>query len=290
MKKLSVLAGMLLAGAMILVSPATVKAEGMPCTEATLQQFQANLAVARQELATAQANKAQADAKVAALRAQGIEGLELLQATDAATNAANIVSAYQHKVNGAEASVNNIASRGRTEQYYLDMEEKWRNRASLDSIQVQLTGANQITSAALTQLKNLQGELLKAQVNAAGNPGLACNVDLIAAQVNAAEATYLTAKANSDALTAQYAQALGVPNFATDADNAAYDAFVRNYATALRQEYVYSSKDADGNEVDKTKLYYPDYNKNSDKGTGSYYGNGIYNYPQPNEWSIRWFE
>ena len=281
-KGLSILAGTVLAAAMMIVAPATVKAEGMPCTEATLQQFQANLAVAKQELAQAQAAKAQADANVVALRAQGVEGLQLLQATDAATNAANIVNAYQYKVTLAEQSVGNIASRGATEQYYLDMEAKWKNRANLDSIKTQLEGQNQITSAALEQLRMLQGELAKQQNNAASNPALAANVTAMQAQVAAAEAAYNAAQAKSNELAAQYAQIAGVPNWATDADNAAYDAFVRNYATSLKKPYTYTTKNEKGEDVEKTVHYYDGYNQNSTL--------VLYEGFKPNEWAIRWFE
>ena len=290
MKKISVLTGMLLAAAMVVVAPASAKAAGMPCTEATIKEFQANLAVAQQELAQVQAAKVQADANVTALRAQGVTGLELLQATDAATNAANVVSAYQHKVSCAQQSLDAIISRGNTEQYVLDYEAKVKDRTKLDAIQVQLDGANQVTSAALTQLKNLQSELVKAQVNAASNPALAGNVTAIQAQVNAAEVAYNQAKANSDALALQYAQAKATLNFATNEDNAAFDAFVRGYATSLRQEYVYTSKNNKGEDIEKSKLYYPNRNKNSNIWESEYYGQGVINWAQPNEWAVRWFE
>lgn len=254
MKKLiSVMLGAIIAAAVVVAIPASVKAQGMPCTEATLKQFQDNLAAAKQELAVAEATKAQADANVVALRAQGATGLELLVATDAATNAANIVAAYKGKVANCEASVNNIASRGATEQYYLDMEDKWKERAKIDSIGVQLEGAKQITSAALTQYKNMQAELLKQQNNAATNPAYAASLAVIQQQTQAAEAIYLARKAESDALAAQYAQLLNTLNFATDADNAAYDAFVRAYGANMRDP----------------------------KAIGDV---------RPNEWSIRWFE
>lgn len=284
MKKLSVLAGMLLAAAMVVIAPATVKAEGLPCTEDTLKQFQANLAVAQQELAAAQAAKAQADANVAALKAQGVTGLQLLQATDAATNAANMVGAYQHKVNGAQASVANIASRGKTEQYVLDYEAKVKERCKLDAIKVELDGANQLTAGALNQVKNLQGELAKAQANAAANPALAGNVTAMQSAVASAEATYAQAKAKSDALAAQYAQALGTLNFATDADNAAYVNFVKNYGKSLRQEFLITFKD--GTTV--PYMLYTDYNRNNSGAEQQ--DEYVWSYGQPNEWAVRWWE
>lgn len=275
-KSIGIFSGLLLAAAVVLAVPATVKAQGMPCTEATLKQFQANKAVADQELAQAEALKAQADANVVALKAQGVTGLQLLQATDAATNAANIVAAYKGKVANAQAAIDNIASRGGTEQYYLDMETKWKNRANLDSIKVQLDGQNQITAGALNQLKLLQGELLKQQANAAANPAFAGSVATIQAQVNAAQATYDAAKAKSDALAAQYAQTAAVANWATDADNAQYDAFVRGYAESVKKEFEYVIKDKDGTKYDRVETYWL-LNRNGGWG-------------RPNEYAIRWFE
>ena len=284
MKKLSTFAGIVLAAAMVVFTPATVKADGLPCTEDTIKQFSANLEAAKQELSVAIAQKAQADANVAALKAQGVSGLELLIATDAATNAANIVSAYQHKINGAQASLDSIVSRGKTEQYVLDYEAKVKERCKLDSIKVQLDGANEITSAALTQLKNVQAELVKAQVNAAANPSLAGNVPAFQSAVATAEASYLKAKANSDALAMQYANALNTLNFATDADNAAYVDFVENYATSLRVETVHVH--ADG--TTETWRKYPGYNANNSGPMEIAYG--VWSNGKPNEWAVRWWE
>lgn len=281
MKKISVLTGMLLAAAMVVVAPTSAKAAGMPCTEATIKEFQANLAVAQQELAQVQAAKVQADANVTALRAQGVTGLELLQATDAATNAANVVSAYQNKVICAQQNLDAIISRGNTEQYVLDYEAKVKDRTKLDAIQVQLDGANQVTSAALTQLKNLQGEFAKAQANAASNPALAGNVITIQSQVNAAEAAYNQAKACSDTLAIQYAQAKGTLNFATNEDNAAYVEFVKNYATDLKVPHTYTTN-VNGKDVETTVYYFDGYNRNSTW----VWGEGW----KPNEWAVRWFE
>ena len=284
MKKLSTFAGIILAAAMVILTPATVKADGLPCTEDTIKQFSANLLAAKQELEVAKAQKAQADANVAALKASGVSGLELLIATDAATNAANIVSAYEHKVNGAQASLDAIVSRGKTEQYVLDYEAKVKERCKLDSIKVQLDGANEITSAALTQLKNVQAELLKAQVNAAANPSLAGNISAFQSAVATAEAAYLQAKANSDALAMQYANALNTLNFATDADNAAYVDFVDNYGTSLRVETVHTFSDG----TTETWRKYPDYNANNSGPMEI--ANGVWSYGKPNEWAVRWWE
>ena len=286
MKKLSFITGILLAAAMVVIAPATVKAAGMPCTEDTIKQFQANLQVAQQELAVAQQAKVQADANVTTLKAQGVTGLQLLQATDAATNAANIVSAYQHKVNCAQQNLDAIISRGNTEQYVLDYEAKVKARCNLDSIKVQLDGANQVTSAALTQLKNIQGELLKAQNNAAGNPALAANVVAMQSAVASAEANYAQAKAKSDALAAQYAQTAGTTNWATDADNAAYVDFVNNYAKSLQVPWtVLNSK---GEE--ETYMVYKDWNSNSKNGDVYRWHPTVWSFGQPNEWAVRWFE
>lgn len=264
--------GMLAAAAVVTIAPATVKAAELPCTQATIQQFQNNLAVAQAELAQVEAVKAQADANVAALKAQGVTGLQMLQATDAATNAANMVAAYKGKVANCQASLANIIGRGQVEDYYLGMEAKWKNRAQLDALKLQLDGANQITSAALTQLNNLKSLYACAVVDSANSPALAGNVASLQGQVAAAEANYASKKAASDALAAQYATMLNTLNFATDADNAAYKQFVTAYGTNMAQEY--KLLDADGKEYT----------------VFTYYNNNPYVLQKPNEWSIRWFE
>lgn len=273
MKKIfGLMIGTALAAALVTATPKDVNAAGMPCTETTIAQAQALKAQADQELAVAVAAKAQADANVVALQAAGVTGLELLQATDAATNAANVVAAYQGKVQNAQTFIDNIVSRGNTEQYYLDMETKWANRCSLDDVQNKLNGANSITSAAFSKVQVLQGELAKAIANAAANPGLAANVDLVQAQLTAAEAEYAAAKANSDALAAQYAGKLATPNYATDADNAAYIKFVNDYASNLAKEFVLET-DCEGNVTKSITLYMNNYELS-----------------KPDEWAIRWFE
>lgn len=285
MKKLfSIMLGTACAATLVVACPKTADAAGMPCTEATIAQAQALKAQADQELANVVAAKAQADANVAALKAAGVTGLELLQATDAATNAANVVAAYQGKVANAQAYIDNIVSRGNTEQYYLDMETKWKNRASLDSVQTQLTGANSLTAGALQKVQVLQGELAKAVANAAANPALAGNVDVIKAQLAAAEAEYASAKANSDALAAQYSQKASVNNYATDADNAAYAKFVQDYAKSLGKEAILEY-DCEGKPTWKITYY----------NTVEYFWcdgskHIAYDTSKPGEWSIRWFE
>ena len=207
MKKLiGMTLGVLAAAAFIIATPATVKAQGMPCTELTLKEFQANKDAAVKELAQAQAVKAQADAKVAQLRAQGVTGLELQQATDAAFNAANLVNAYQYKVNNCQISIDAISGRGAVEQYYLDMEEKWKGRCAIDNTKGQLDGALQMTAAAAEQVNTLRTALVNQTANAAINPGFLSNVEMIKAQLAAAEADYAAKKATSDALAVQYEQ------------------------------------------------------------------------------------
>lgn len=273
MKKLiGIACGLLASAAVVAVTPTSANAAGMPCTEATITQFQNNLAAAKAELAQVEALKAQADANVAALKAQGVTGLQLLQATDAATNAANVVASYKFKVQNAQTSLDNIVGRGNVEQYYLNMEAKWKDRAQLDSVKTKLDGANQITSAALTQLNNVKGLLACATADAASNPALAGNVATLQAQVTAAEQNYAAKKAESDALAAQYANLLGTLNYATDADNAAYIAFVNNYGTNMAKQYTVTDKD--GKEV---TLF-------------TYYNTNPYDLNKPNEWAIRWFE
>jgi len=273
MKKfLGLLLGMVAAAAIIAATPADVKAEGMPCTEATLQQFQNNLAIAKQELAQAEALKAQADAAVEALKAQGVTGLELQQATDAAFNAGNVVNAYKSKVANCEVSVSAITGRGAVEQYYLDLKAKWADRATLDSTKVQLDGANQITAAAFEQLNTLKTALTNQMANAASNPALQSNVTAMQAQVAAAEQDYLAKKATSDALAVKYAQQLGTLNYATNADNDAWGAFVKNYGAGLAKQY---------------KLYGPD---GKEYPVFTYYSEDPYILVKPDEWAIRWFE
>lgn len=275
MKKfISMTLGMLAAAAVIAVTPATVKAQGMPCTEATLKEFQANKIKAEQELAQVEAVKAQADANVVALKAQGVTGLALLQATDAATNAANMVQAYKGKVANCQASIDAIVGRGAVEQYYLDMEAKWKDRAVIDGIETQLKGAQQIAGAALTQLNSLKSALAGQQANAASNPSLAANVTALQAQVAAAEADYANKKATVDALAAQYAQQKATLNWATNADNAAYGKFVEDYGTNLATQYKLYNEETQ--EWEPIFTYYSNVPK--------------YDVRKPNEWSIRWFE
>jgi len=269
-KLLGLTLGVMAAAAVIISAPSVVKAEGMPCTELTLKEFQANKDAALKELAQVQAQKAAADAKVEQLKAQGVTGLELQQATDAAFNAANLVTAYQYKVNNCQIAINNISGRGSVEQYYLDMEEKWKGRCAIDNTKGQLDGALQITAAAMERVNTLKTALVNQQANAAVNPGYAANVAQIQAELAAAEADYAAKKATSDALQAQYQQQMATLNWATNEDNAAWGAFVANWGSGMKTDV--KEYDKDGNEV-VVYSYYGDYHQTE----------------KPNEWSIRWF-
>lgn len=274
--------GVLLAACVVALVPATVKAEGMPCTEATLKGFLEYQATCQQELAAAQAAKAAADANVTALKAQGVTGLELQQATDAAFNAGNVVAMYNNKLNGANANVNFAVGRGKVEQQYLDMEAKWKDRAVIDGTKTQYDAANQLAAGALEQLNVLKTALVNQQANAASNPALASNVSAMEAQVKAAEANYLELKAKADALLAQYEQQKATLNWATNADNAAYADFVNNYGKALGQQITIKDKD------DNVICSYKKYGEETIK-----WDNKEYTVPVvkgTNEWSIRWFE
>lgn len=230
MKKITRIAlGMIAALAVAMLAPQVVKAEGMPCTEATLKGFLEYQATCEQELATVKQAKAQADADVAALKAAGVSGLELQIATDKAFNAGNLVQMYEHKLNGAKANVAFGTGRGKVSQYHLDMEAKWAGRMEVDGTQTKLDAANQLTAAAKEQLNILQTALVNQKANAAANPALAANVTAMEAQVAQAEATYAQRKAESDALAAQVAQEKATLNWATNADNDQYAAFVKNY-------------------------------------------------------------
>lgn len=257
---------MVFAACVVTISSASVKADYLSCTQATIDQFKANKAAAEMELAQAEALKAAADAKVAQLKAANVTGLELLQATDAATNAANLVNDYKGKVQYCQNSINNIVGRGEIENYYLNMEAKWKDRAAIDAIETQLTGAKQVESAALENLNVLKATLAGQQSLAASNPVFAANVATLSAQVAQAEADYAAKKAAVAALTAQYAQAKGTLNWATDGDNAAYNKFVTDYINGTK--LTATLLDCNGNEY---KVSYWDPTK-------------------PTEWSIRWFE
>lgn len=273
---------MLAAAAVVALIPATVKAEGMPCTEATLKGFLEYQTACEQELAKAQADKAACDANVAALKAQGVTGLDLQVATDAAFNAGNAVMMYQHKLNGAKANVEAITGRGKVEQYHLDMEGKWKERGLIDNTQTSYDSAKQLAAGALEQLNVLKTALVNQQANAIANPALAANAQAMEAQVAQAEANYQALKANADALYAQLEQQKATLNWATNSDNAQYADFVVNYGKGNGKN-VYSY-DKDGNPI----LQYTKY------GEGQMdWDNKVITYDvtkAPNEWSIRWFE
>lgn len=269
-KAIGIILSAFTAAAVVALTPVVVKAEGMPCTEATLKEFIANKEAADRELLAAQAAKAEADANVAMLKAQGVTGLELLIATDAATNADNVVKAYMGKVSNAQIAIDTIKGRGAVEQYYLDMEVKWKNRAAIDNLLTQIDGEKQLVGGLYTQLENLKSTTASL-MSSTSDPQIKAELD---AKVLAAEADYANEKAKLDALQAECNTLLAQDNWATNEDNENYGKFVRDYINGPGQDYIIH-----------------DYDTNTDINLGRYHyqeGNW-YIQDYPTEWSIRWF-
>lgn len=221
------LLSMACAAAVAFVAPSTVKAEGMPCTEAELVKAEAQLANAYQTVAACQAAKDQAEANYNMVKNSGASELEKLVASDDLTNKINQLAYANYLVEEANRYIANVKSRAFSEQYELDMRVKWAGRADHDTLIQDAINKQDIANTALAMLNNLKGALAVQEAAAATNPGLTDVVNSLKAQVAQAEVDYANKKAAADAAIA--AKTLGdtTINYATNGDQGAYETYVK---------------------------------------------------------------
>lgn len=234
MKKLGIiLAGVLASLVCVAVAPKTVSAMGMPCTETEMAKAQAMIAAANQQIAVCEAAKQAAEANYNLVAASNATELEKLVAYNDFVNKTNQLAYSIFWKGECEKYYNNAYSRGWSEQYQLDMQGKWANRATVDTLKQAAVNKQDIANQALNQLNNLKSALQVQSQAAATNTGLCDVVNQLTAQVAQAEADYQAKAQAAQAAAIEAQNAVNNLNWATNDDNAAYNSYVNTCIKAV---------------------------------------------------------
>lgn len=237
MKKLGlILAGIVLSAACVVIAPASVKAMGMPCTETEMSRAQAQIEAAKQQVAACTVAKQQAEANYNAIANTGATELEKLVAYNDFVNKTNQLSYAIFWQAECQKYYDNAYSRAWSEQYKLDMNTKWANRATVDTLKMDANNKQDIANQALKQLNDLKGALAVQAEAAKINPGLNDVVNQLNAKIAQMDADYQAKAAAAVAAQAAYQNAVSTLNFATNADNDAYFKYVQICIDAVKEK------------------------------------------------------
>lgn len=219
-----ILLGMALSIAFVFASPKAVKAEYMPCTYATIAEATAQKAYYSQEYAKALLDQQAAEAQFQLALASGNQG-QIAYADLVRSQAASISRGMLDQVNNAQLFIDNATKRGKVEEYYLNMMDKWQNRVLVDQYQREALNAQEAANLALNNVNNIKNAIASInQLTGAANAS-----SQMSATLAAAEAEYAVKQAIADNAKAAANTAVNTLNFATNADNDAYGEFARGY-------------------------------------------------------------
>lgn len=236
MKKFSlVLVGALMSLAIITIAPKTVSAMGMPCTQTEMDKALAQVEAAKQQVAACTVAKQQAEANYSAVSKTNCTELEKLVAYNDLVNKTNQLSYAVFWQNECQKYYDNAYSRAWSEQYKLDMNTKWANRATVDTLKMEATNKQDIANQALNQLNDLKNTLAYQTECAKSNAGLMGVVNELTAKVAQTEADYQAKAAAAALAQTNYQNASATLNFATNEDNAQYFAYVQKCVDAVKQ-------------------------------------------------------
>ena len=157
-------------GAAVMVMTPDIAHAGYQCTYDSINEGKALKAQYEVELAQAKVNKAQADAAVTQLRAQGASQLELLVATDHATNCEHLVRAALDRVNNAQKYIENATNRLYWEDQYMNVMGLWKNQANLDLARQSRDGAKEAYNNAAAAVELTKNCIASQTLLSSANP------------------------------------------------------------------------------------------------------------------------
>lgn len=193
--------------AVAVVSPKTVKADPLPCTITYLEEAKAQKAAADAALEAAKADLAVKQAQYDAVKNTGSE-IEKLVASDALTNAQNVVAWHVSRVNDAQTFINNVMEKWQVEDA---ADNAVHALYDLNVVQANLLGANNaqdIANMAAARIKMVQQQIIGYQAALATSPSLQSQIDALNAQLPALIADYEAKQADANARRAAYYQSL----------------------------------------------------------------------------------
>lgn len=187
MKKLLMAVTGICFGAVLFVA-VPQRAYAYPCTIDIINNAKAQKSAAAAELLAAQANQAAANQTVIALKASGASLLEVQQAYDNASTAANLVRVAVDKVNNAQAFIDNATKRLAAEDEYEANVVKWNNQVKIANAKHEATYAKQAADYAAAVLAITRQDIASRASQLAISPSMQGQIDLLTATIPALEA------------------------------------------------------------------------------------------------------
>jgi len=196
MKKLMMLlSGVLMGAIIVLASPVDAKA-ALSCTYDIIRDANGNILNASENYEKALANLAAAQANLNAVKAsKTATELELTQASDAVTNAANVAHWWLDQVNNSKTYLGNITDREKFEDKFAANRAALADLTKLQAAKTDADGALNIANAVLTQIKDVEKAIAGYKQQLATSPSVQTQIDELTVKLNALNADY-TAKAD----------------------------------------------------------------------------------------------
>jgi len=216
MKKIiSLITVVAMAAAVVLIPTKEVKASDYVLTS----QAQDLYYRAQSELSSAQRDRDYAQSRVDSLRNSGISGAELDSAINELYSRNDIVNKKIDKVNKARYVLDFVNTRSDSEIFLAQMQEKFRNQASLKPMQDKIDGAKAIAAAQLTQINIIQDAIRSQTELAKTNPAILAQVNELNAAYQVELAQYQAELEAISQLQAQYDAFAKTMPMPTAADN-----------------------------------------------------------------------
>lgn len=184
-----VLSGILLAGAIIIAKPVETEA-AYSCTYDIINDANAKIVAAQNNLSLAQAEEARCRAAFEAVKSQGPSSLAYVQAAAAVENAVNQKNYAAGQVQNAQAYLANIKGREAEEDALLNSIDALGVLNNVQAAQAAAKGAQEIANAALVQVKNTQTAIAGYQQQLDICPSVQAQIDALNVQLVAQTADY----------------------------------------------------------------------------------------------------
>lgn len=184
-----IMAGALLAGAIVIAKPVDAKA-ALPCTYDIINDANAKIVAAQNAYAQAVADEANYKAAFEAVKSQGPSSLAYVQAANAYESAVRRTRYAYDQITNAKTYLANIQGRETVEDDYLNAVASLGTLNNLQAAQQDAKNAQDIANSAAQQIKNIQTAIAGYQQQLATCPSVQAQIDALNVQLVALTADY----------------------------------------------------------------------------------------------------
>lgn len=199
-KLVMVLSSLFVSVVTMVLSSVSVEAAYLPCTYDIIRDANGNITNAAELNEKAKADIEAAKVNLATLKASGTASeLEILQASDAVTNAVNMQRWCQDQLNNYNEYLKNITDRGKFEEKF------WENKAALNDIatlqkdKLNSDTSKDIANATLAQIRDIENIIAGYKNQLGSCPSLQAQIDELNAKLVNLKAQYASQVATVDA-------------------------------------------------------------------------------------------